>query len=85
VLREAAIEAAPRPPPPKPRLRPSPPEPEIRPAAPQPLPAQPAGRPSGAESGLPRGRAAAFPASLSRLSPMRQAVILAEILGPPKG
>jgi hypothetical protein len=81
VMRETAAATLVRPPP-EPVLRP---EPEIRPAAPQPPPAEPTGRPSRAESSLPGSRAAGFPASLNRLSPMRQAVILAEILGPPKG
>jgi hypothetical protein len=62
------------------RLRP---EPETRPAAPVPHPAKPTVRLP--EAKLPRGERCGFPASLNRLSPMRQAVILAEILGPPKG
>jgi hypothetical protein len=75
VLREAAVEAAPRPPPPKPEIRLAPP--------PQPAPVKPASPPSGKESPPPGN--AGFPASLNRLSPLRQAVIFAEILGPPKG
>jgi hypothetical protein len=76
VMREAAREAAPRPPPPQPSLR-------LEPEIPQPPPAKPSGRPFREESGPLR--AAVFPASLNRLSPMRQAVVFAEILGPPKG
>jgi hypothetical protein len=88
VMREAAKEAAPRPPPPKPGLWPPPEpgtlaEPEIRPAAFVPPSAKPAGRLP--EENPPWGGAAGFPASLNRLSPMRRAVVLAEILGPPKG
>ena len=83
VMREAVREAAPRPPPPKPSLWP-PPEPEIRPAALVPPPAKPAVRPAVEESRPPAGRAAGFPASLDRLSPLKRAVVLAEILGPPK-
>ena len=81
VMREAVKEMAPRPPPPKPSLWP---EPEIRPAAFVPPPAKPAAHPAGEESRPPAGRAAGFPASLDRLSPLKRAVVLAEILGPPK-
>jgi hypothetical protein len=84
VMREAVTEAAPRPPPPKPSLWLPPPEPEIRPAAFDPPPAKPAARPAGEESRPLMGETAGFPASLNRLSPLRRAVILAEILGPPK-
>jgi hypothetical protein len=76
VMREAAMEAAPRPPPP-PRA------PEILPAVP--LPSKQDARPPREENRPAGAEAAGFPASLERFSPLKRAVILAEILGPPKG
>jgi hypothetical protein len=75
VLREAGAEAAPRPPPPKSEIQPviaaplAPKESARSPEEIRPSPAKPAG----------------FAASLDRLAPLKRAVILAEILGPPKG
>jgi hypothetical protein len=74
VLREAAVERAPKPPPPRPVISPAPSY------------AIPASAHPPEEATRPlRGKAGAFPASLNRLPPLKQAVILAEILGPPKG
>jgi hypothetical protein len=76
VMREAAMEAV--------ATRP-PPRPEIPPAAPVLAPVKLASPPSGEESRPLKSEAAGFPASLNRLTPLRRAVILAEILGSPKG
>jgi hypothetical protein len=78
VMREAAAEAAPRPSPP--------PKPGIPPAAAAPLPSTQSARFPREERRPSAGEAAGFPAALqNRLSPLRRAVIFAEILGPPKG
>jgi hypothetical protein len=76
VMREAAAEAAPRPPPPKPR---------IQPVVAAPLAPKESARSPVEESRPFRAKPAGFAASLDRLSPLKRAVILAEILGPPKG
>jgi hypothetical protein len=77
-MREAAAKAAPPPPRSLPAVA-------VPPLAAAPPPLRPAGPPE--ETSRPRllDRPAGFPASLDRFSPLKRAVILAEILGPPKG
>jgi hypothetical protein len=81
VMREAAMEAA------APRRPPVVVQPSI--AVKPPVPVQPPVeqtiRRHDEESRPSRGKAGRFPVFLNRLSPLKQAVVLAEILGPPRG